>query len=65
MPLEKWPAVVAPIKNGLCHFVPHVILHLMVYWLSLQKNGGPYGEGQSMDAYRGIFVLCTINSPCA
>ena len=34
------------LKNGLSHLVPHVILHLMIYWLSLQKNG-PYSEGRS------------------
>ena len=78
------------LQNGLRHFVPHVILHLMIYRLSLQKNGGPYREGRSfflakqrkpvhrfvtidffsisyksMDAYRCMFVLCTINGPCA
>ena len=74
-------------KNGLCHFVPHVILHLMIYRLSLQKKWRPVRRRakfffdetkktsaslrnqrlsyKSMDAYRGIFVLCTINGPCA
>ena len=34
------------LKNG-ANFVPHVILHLIIYQLLLQKYGGPDGEGQS------------------
>ena len=71
------------------HFVPHVILHLMICRLSLQnmvactekakvfldeKRKPVYHfvtrdffsiSYKSMDVYKGIFVLCTINSPCA
>ena len=35
------------LNSGRVHFIPHVILHLMKYRLSiLNKNGGRYGESE-------------------